>query len=326
MPYVNPKINWQRNDSITMDDMNRIENNTKYINTVANVAGGANALTLPLATLIDGYKISFIAKYNNNSQATTINDIPLYHPNSTRAPKIKAGNAYRVWYSQSDNCFYVNPIAIGNAQASQVLAGTTFSNEEDSEIPGSMPITRPTILNQINSLELLVGNFDDGRLSVNYRIPNKTYIQNVDWVRSYQPDLIPQSILSGQSIFGVSGNYTFKNYIHKHVRSATSKKFSYLAALDVIKSADFAYVDIPTGFQPKGYMLYQAWTKNDTRVGMTFWDSENPQYAWMPASTGAGWLWFRFFTDRGAYVCNSTRLVVPITWFSDYDVEVVIWG
>ena len=100
---------------------------------VAPTAGGtATALTVSSSTflLVQGGKLVFIAAANNNGAATTINNIPLYKPNTTIAPKLIAGKMYTVWYdATSGGRFFLQASAEGTAVAGNVLAGKTFSND-----------------------------------------------------------------------------------------------------------------------------------------------------------------------------------------------------
>ncbi|WP_242966816.1 hypothetical protein [Desulfosporosinus sp. FKA] len=104
-------------------------------------AGGtATAITLTIKeTLTDGFPMTFIASAANSGASTTINGSPLYKPNTTTAPNLIAGKAYTVWWSQSGNCFFIKASAEGTAVATNVLAGTTFSNDNDTGISGTMP-------------------------------------------------------------------------------------------------------------------------------------------------------------------------------------------
>jgi len=105
-------------------------------------AGGtATAITLTINNFSDGYPITFIASADNEGVATTINTKPLYKPNTTTAPNLVAGKAYTVWYDQTDDCFFIKASAEGNAGVDDVLAGVTFSNDNDTGLTGALVLT-----------------------------------------------------------------------------------------------------------------------------------------------------------------------------------------
>jgi hypothetical protein len=107
-------------------------------------SGTSNAIVVSpkYFELLDGQSLTFVAKFDNSGKATTLNVYglgakPLYKAGTTSAPTIKAGKAYTVWYSTSGNCFFVKASASGTATAADVLAGETFSNDEDTDIAGT---------------------------------------------------------------------------------------------------------------------------------------------------------------------------------------------
>ena len=105
------------------------------------VAGGtATAITLNMpATLTDGYWKKFIASGNNNGASTTINTKPLYKVSSTNSPILKANRPYEIYYNSSNDCFFLKASATGTTSADKVLAGETFSTENDTDLVGTMP-------------------------------------------------------------------------------------------------------------------------------------------------------------------------------------------
>ncbi|WP_419762021.1 hypothetical protein [Clostridium beijerinckii] len=107
---------------------------------VYQTAGGsATVITLAIkGTLVTGYPITFIASANNGGAATTINGKKLYKPGTTTSPNLVSGKAYTVWYNSTGDCFFIKASAEGTAVATNVLAGTTFSNDIDTGIPGGM--------------------------------------------------------------------------------------------------------------------------------------------------------------------------------------------
>ena len=137
-------------------------------------AGGtATAITLSMLTLKNGYSKTFIAKVNNNKAATTINGKPLYKPGTTTAPNIKAGKAYTVWYNSVSDCFFLQASAEGNVDAEHVLAGYTFSNDDDTGLVGSMPNNTGTNKElSLNETWVIPKGYHDGNGRVTQNILN----------------------------------------------------------------------------------------------------------------------------------------------------------
>ncbi|MCT4597477.1 MAG: hypothetical protein N4A50_06315 [Vallitalea sp.] len=120
------------------------------LSAIANVIvadGTDTAITLNIPNVTDyrtNMKLTFIAKANNNGNATTINinnkDAKnLYKPNTTTAPNLKTGKPYTVYYDGTN--FFLQASAEGNALAEHVLAGKTFSNDDDTGIVGTMDLS-----------------------------------------------------------------------------------------------------------------------------------------------------------------------------------------
>lgn len=118
---------------------------------IANVIiadGTGTAITLNMPTMTDytaNMKLTFIAKFNNNTSATTINinglgAKNLYKPNTTKAPNLKVGKPYTVYYNGIN--FFLQASAEGNALAEHVLAGKTFSNDDDTGLVGTINLSK----------------------------------------------------------------------------------------------------------------------------------------------------------------------------------------
>ena len=60
-----------------------------------------------------------------------------YKPGGTLAPSITAGKAYNVWYDGTS--FFLQASAEGDAVVANVLAGKTFSNDDDTGLVGTIP-------------------------------------------------------------------------------------------------------------------------------------------------------------------------------------------
>lgn len=104
-------------------------------------AGGTEtALTLTIQTpLKDGCWKKFIASGDNNGKATTINGKPFYKICSTNPPNLKENRPYEVYYNLTGDCFFLKASATGTTSADKVLAGETFSTEDDTDLIGTMP-------------------------------------------------------------------------------------------------------------------------------------------------------------------------------------------
>ena len=137
-------------------------------------AGGtATAITLSMLTLKNGYSKTFIATADNNGAATTINGKPLYKPGTTTGPNIKEGKAYTVWYNSVSDCFFLQASAEGNVGAEHVLAGYTFSNDDDTGLVGSMPNNTGTNKElSLNETWVIPKGYHDGNGRVTQNILN----------------------------------------------------------------------------------------------------------------------------------------------------------
>ena len=124
-------------NSLPLDRIIGLNDNTnKY-----EVAGGtATAITLNMpATLQDGYWKKFIASGDNGGTPTTINGKSVYKVSTTNPPRFKKDRPYEVYYNAAKNCFFLKASATGTTSADKVLAGETFSTENDTDLVGTMP-------------------------------------------------------------------------------------------------------------------------------------------------------------------------------------------
>ena len=121
---------------IGLNDFTSQLNNNKY-----EVAGGtATAITLNMpSTLKDGYWKKFIASGDNGGTPTTINGKSVYKVGTTNPPRFKKDRPYEVYYNAAKNCFFLKASATGTTSADKVLAGETFSTENDTDLSGTMP-------------------------------------------------------------------------------------------------------------------------------------------------------------------------------------------
>lgn len=110
------------------------------LKTFQTAGGTATAITLTGIELVDGFQTTFVVLASNSGAATTINAKPLYKPGTTTAPKLVAGKAATVWYNLAGDCFFIKASAEGTAVAGDVLAGKTFSNDDDTGIAGVLSL------------------------------------------------------------------------------------------------------------------------------------------------------------------------------------------
>jgi hypothetical protein len=119
----------QPNEYVSIEGLN--ENFDKIDTVLGNYikyekAGGTGtAITLNGIVLEDGANKTFVVSANNYYSATTINSKPLYRPETTIAPKLIAGKAVTVWYSQTNDCFYISS---GDTDLGGILAPNTDLN------------------------------------------------------------------------------------------------------------------------------------------------------------------------------------------------------
>ncbi len=141
-----------------MDLIDKVVGDLAIIKTAEGL-GNAISLALPSVTAyIDQYMLTFIAGEANDGAATSINinglgEKPLYKPNTTAAPNLIAGKAYTVWYDAAESCFFIKASAEGTAVAENVLAGMTFSNDNDTGLQGAMPSNGPAVPETMNLTE-----------------------------------------------------------------------------------------------------------------------------------------------------------------------------
>lgn len=130
-------------DVINPDDFNENSDSIDKIlfnsSRMEEAQGTANEITLTNITFENGDIKNFIAKSNNNGSSTTINGKNVYRAGTNEPPTFIEKKAYTVWYDLSGDCFFTKANAEGTAIASQVLAGTTFSNNIDTNIQGELP-------------------------------------------------------------------------------------------------------------------------------------------------------------------------------------------
>ena len=121
---------------IGLNDITSQLNDNKY--EVARGTETAITLNMP-STLNDGYWKKFIASKDNGGTPTTINGKSVYKVGTTNPPRFKKDRPYEVYYNAAKNCFFLKASATGTTSADKVLAGETFSTENDTDLVGTMP-------------------------------------------------------------------------------------------------------------------------------------------------------------------------------------------
>lgn len=166
---------------------------------IFQTAGGtATAITLTGVVLDDGHPKTFIASFDNGAVATTINALPVYKQGTTTAPTFKAGKAYVIWYNVAGSRFFCKASATGTATPAQVLAPVPFSNEDDTDLVGTMPdfgaTSQPSSVYAVNGTSLYLTSGVTGKVTA-----GQTSIYATD------ADFVSSNILSGKNIFGLDG-------------------------------------------------------------------------------------------------------------------------
>ena len=132
---------------------------------IAQTAGGTGtAITLTGVELTNGYQKTFIISASNSGAATTINGKTLYKPGGTVAPNLVAGKSASIWYNLAGDCFFIKASAEGTATVGDVLAGKTFSNDDDTGLSGTMVNNGVvSVVPKFSDIELL-GNYAVGSI------------------------------------------------------------------------------------------------------------------------------------------------------------------
>ncbi|WP_297420462.1 hypothetical protein [Clostridium sp.] len=189
---------------------------------VQTAGGTATAITLTNVSLTDGFTKTFIVNANNSAAATTVNGKPLYKPNTTTPPNLTKGKAVTIWYDLAKAAFFFKASAEGNTIAAHVLAGDSFSNDDDTGIIGTMP--NNGALNKslaINGTYTIPAGYTSGG-SVTQSITTKAaatitpttsdqtivanqYLTGTQTVKGDE-NLVASNIASTASIFGVQGS------------------------------------------------------------------------------------------------------------------------
>ncbi len=194
---------WAANEYLKRIDINEdhaaidaaLGNTAKF-----ETAGGtATAITLTGITLSDGHSKTFVVASDNSAAATTINEKPLYKPGGTTAPKLIAGKAVTVWYDAAGDCFFIKASAEGDAGAGDVLAGKTFSNDDDTGVVGTMPNRDPMGGNSptASGFHLHGDTYSESNGNNTFMLVPQGYYNGNTWVGVNEPNLKADNVKSG---------------------------------------------------------------------------------------------------------------------------------
>jgi hypothetical protein len=202
---------------------------------IAQTAGGtATAITLTGVELTNGYQKTFIISASNSGSATTVNGKPLYKPGGTVAPNLVSGKSASIWYSLAGDCFFYKASAEGTATAGDVLAGETFSNDDDTGVVGTMTNRGAVTITPGTSNQAIAAGYHNG----------SGYVAG-------DSDLVAANILAGVNIFNVAGSAK---------RSATGTGSTPVSGGLISVSG--------LGFTPKKIILFQWRTSQPTTLHM----------------------------------------------------------
>ncbi len=276
------------------ESITNIKSDLADITTYQTAGGTANAISLNLSTLVNGYATTFIVNKNNNKNATTINGKQLYKPNTTTAPNLVTGKAVSVWYDATKDCFFIKASAEGNAVAKDVLAGKIFSNDDDTGLVGTLDLSNLTSNNikegiTINGVKGNVKPMKYGIIlnlttkigyetSSGYSIPGGGYVltgrtgssYNIECngIRYYydynksKPNYFPVPFNTGRILY-YKGEHRYSTKLSSILKISTSRSNGY--DYDIISSFDIA---------PAGYMPYQMLLVNNNWIILFTKESE----------------------------------------------------
>lgn len=250
---------WLPNDTSKREDFNndnykidewagKVNSQLKY-----EVAGGtATAITLNMpATLSDGYWKKFIASADNNGAATTINGKPFYKVCSTNPPNLKKDRPYEAYYNLTGDCFFLKASATGTTSADKVLAGETFSTENDTDLVGTMPQRgAPTAaLNCGGTYNIQPGYYSGGKVTANSLASQTPANATAKDIISGKTAWVNGSKITGTATIESLGGKNYYEYTISDLRTAG------LAYRESASSSSYGYYlnlsSLNIGFTPK---------------------------------------------------------------------------
>ncbi|MED1419011.1 hypothetical protein [Bacillus smithii] len=164
----------------------------------AVATGSANAYSVALnpapTSYVEGMAVSVKINVDNTGPSTIningLGAVPIKKPNGNdvSAGNLKAGSIYTLRYNGTNFILQGEGGEYGTAGAPQVLEGYTVGTE-NGVIPGTMPNNGAITITPTTTDQTIPAGYHNGSGKV-----------------KGDPNLIPSNILSGKSIFGVTGN------------------------------------------------------------------------------------------------------------------------
>lgn len=202
-------------------------------------------ITLPVDVIEENKLYTFLSPSHTYDADVYINQKRLYKPGTTTSPTLVPGKAYTIWYNSTSDAFFIKASAEGNALASHVLEGKSFSNNEDIGISGNMA--------DYGGVGKKAGWRNPGGDNiVDVYVTSNGYYNTDSWFEITDENLIPANILNGKTIFGVTGSAQtgFEKISGTIASSTTQMAFQNTVGTNTVTRS---YVDVPLnimGFTP----------------------------------------------------------------------------
>ena len=273
----NREINNLPNEYMTKDRCILKHNNNIY----ERATGTANAIKLIILELYDGYWKKFIASYDS-AGSVTINGKRLYKINTTTSPELKKDKPYEIYYNLSNDCFYLISgsgstvlHSSGNALPEHVLTGKTFSNNNGTNLAGTMSnLTQESTIQYATNNNAKVIKADAAfqntntdnvnRICLRYNNKNGYITRNTlfgvpttDVANAM--GLTPDKIVAGNTIGGITGTATAESL-------GGAKKFVQTVTVNEVKGQPDKY-RIDVGFKPTFVLCWVLTTSIGGFVG-----------------------------------------------------------
>ena len=263
MAWQQPKTTWgQAGQTVPgVADFNRIEENIRILGEYNRAPGygtatGTNIKAITLSPAPSSYYEGLCFAFKNsveNTGAVTINvngmgakSVKKPNGNDLVSGNLKAGSVYTVRYNGT-NFILQGSDAAGTATPEDVTAGKTFSNDDDTDLVGTLPIlgSRSTtlIINGPGTPQVVIPSG---------RIDQSTIVAKIDPSKA-------SIIKHGETLGGVTGTLKPLRFATTS-SSATAGGVLQISGLDFTPMALCAYTSynyddiriLPTSFNPNG--------------------------------------------------------------------------